>query len=109
MKNQMMSAGLLCVSSLCHASGWTAPMTVTSAITEDDGTIVVATSDSTVYAPSCLAGYFIVSQNTDSQRARAWAAILSALATDQKIALWFGDTCATWNYHSATSVMVFAP
>jgi hypothetical protein len=101
---------LLFATSLSQASGWTQPMTVTSAFTETDDLIVFSTSDTTVYAPGCSAGAFIFStSSTDAQRARAWAALLTALATGQKIAVWYSDTCATWSYHLATSVKLYSP
>jgi hypothetical protein len=96
---------LLAVTSVCDAAGWTAPMTVTSAFTETDDLIVISTNDATVYTPGCAAGLFIFSTaSTDAQRARASATIMTALATGQKVSLWYGDSCTTWNDHLTTSV-----
>jgi hypothetical protein len=101
---------LLFLSSLSHAAGWSQPMTVTSAFTETDDLIVFSTSDPTVYTPGCIAGAFIFStSSTDAQRARVWATLLTALATGQKIALWYSDACTTWSYHLATSVKLYSP
>ena len=109
MRKRVLATLLLCATSVCQAAGWTQPMTVTSAFTETDDMIVFGTSDTTVYTPGCAAGAFIFSTaSTDAQRARVWAALVTALATGQKISVWYSDTCTTWNYHLTTTVKLFS-
>jgi hypothetical protein len=89
MKKSLLAMILLVASRLCDAAGWTQLMSVTSANTENDDYVFIYTSDATVYSPGCTAGSFMFSSSsTDAQRARAWATILTALATGQKIYLW---------------------
>ena len=87
------------------AAGWTAPLTVTSAFTEDSD-LVVAYTDGPIYTNGCSQGAWIFQASTDPRRARAYATLLAAIAAGKKISFWFADTCATWNYHLATSVRI---
>ena len=92
--------------SLCRAGGWTPPLTVSSTFTEASDIIVVYTSDGSVYTAGCAANSWIFAADTDPRRARMYATILTAIATGKKIQFWYSDSCGTWSYHQATSVML---
>jgi hypothetical protein len=91
-----------------NAAGWSEPLTITQAFVEDSDIIAIYTSGGTQNTPGCAANAWIFVASSEERRARAWATILSALMSGKKIQFWFGDTCAAWNYHKATSVMVRA-
>jgi hypothetical protein len=93
-----------------QAAGWTAPLTVSHAFTEESDLIVVYTTDGLgQWTPGCSAHTWIFRASTDARRGRAWATVLAALASGQKIAFWYTDSCGTWGYHNATSIMLFKP
>ena len=101
---------VLLVSSIsCNAAGWTSPLTVARAFTEDSDIIVVYTEEGGQYTPGCTINAWIFRASTDARRGRAWATILTALGTGQKIMFWFNDTCSAWSFHDATSVMLAKP
>jgi hypothetical protein len=102
-------ASLCCLSlsGICHAAGWTGELTVSSTFTE--GTtdlIIVYTADGSTYASGCTVNAWSFSADTDARRGRAYATVMAALASGKKIKLWYNDTCGTWGYHQATTVML---
>jgi len=109
MKKVVALLGLLFGSSFVYAAGWTPPLTVTRAFTEESDLVVVYTSDGGQYTPGCSVNAWILTMSTDARRGRAWVAILASLATGQKVMFWYNDTCSTWNYHGAMSVMLTQP
>lgn len=88
------------------AAGWTEPLTITAAFVEDSDLLVVYTSGGSQVTPGCTPNAWIVTAANDDRRARLWATILTALATGRKVILWRPDSCAAWNFHQATAVMV---
>lgn len=100
-------ATFLMASGICHAAGWTGDLTVVSAFTE--GTtdmLVIETTDGSTFTSGCIANHWVLTSDSDPRRARAYATILAALTTGQKLRFWFTDTCGAWSYHQATSVML---
>jgi hypothetical protein len=88
------------------ASGWSAPLTVERAFTENSDLIAIYTLEGSVYTPGCSANAWIFRADSETRRSRAWATVLTALTTGQKIQLWYGDSCAVWSYHEAASIML---
>jgi hypothetical protein len=99
----------LLLAGAAHAAGWSGPLTVDRSFTENSDLIVIYTLEGGIYTPGCQTNAWIFVASTDSRRARAWAAILSAQATGQKIQLWYTDQCAIWSYHEAASIMLHRP
>lgn len=91
-----------------NAAGWTPPLTVSSGFVEDSDYIVVYTANGTQYASGCATNAWMISGATDERKARAWATILTALASGKKVRFWYTDTCGAWTYHNATAVMIDA-
>lgn len=88
------------------ASGWSPPLTVESAFTEDSDMIVIYTSDAGVYTPGCSQNAWVYRATTETRRARAWATVLAALTSGQELRLWYSDNCSSWSYHDATAIML---
>src|SRR4051812_5250760 len=100
-------AALLIEAGVCHAAGWSGDLTVVSTITQgSDDLVIIQTTDGAGYTTGCIANYWIFTADTDARRSRAYATILTAIATGQKIRLWYTDTCTAWSYHQATNVML---
>jgi hypothetical protein len=93
-------------SASANAASWTEPLTITQAFVEDSDHIVIYTSGGTQSTPGCAVNAWIFVATTDERRARAWATILSAQMGGKKIKFWVNDTCAAWDYHKATAVML---
>lgn len=89
-----------------NAAGWTEPLTITQAFVEDSDLVVIYTSGGIQSTSGCAANAWIFVAATDERRARAWATILSAQMGGRKIKFWVTDTCAAWDYHKATAVML---
>ena len=87
------------------AAGWTTPLTVTSAFTEDSD-LVVAYTDGPVYTTGCSQGAWVFQASTDPRRARVYATLLTAIAAGKKVSIWYTDTCSTWSYHTAMSIKI---
>jgi hypothetical protein len=103
----VLSVLLLLTCAVCRAAGWTPDLTVNSAFTEGNtDLLVVYTSNGTVYTSGCSANAWTFNADTDARRSRAYATILSALASGKKLRFWYSDTCGPWSYHNATSVMI---
>jgi len=109
MKKLIALLALLLGTSMADAAGWTPPLTVSRAFTEESDLVVVYTSDGGQYSPGCSVNTWILTMSTDARRGRAWAAILTALASGQNVMFWYNDSCSAWNYHGAMSVMLAAP
>ncbi len=88
------------------ASGWSAPITVERAFTENSDLIAIYTAEGSVYTPGCTQNAWLFRADSETRRARAWATILTALTTGQKVQLWFTDSCTTWSYHDVTAIML---
>ena len=106
MKPFIAGLAMMLVSISSHAAGWSAPVTIDRSFTENSDLIVIYTLEGGVYTPGCTANTWIFVANSETRRARAWATILTAQATGQKVQLWFTDTCTTWNYHEVSSIML---
>ena len=89
-----------------YSAGWTPELTVSSAFTENSDLVVIYTSGGGAYTPNCSANAWIFVGDTDARRGRAYATIMTAIATGKKVKFWYGDVCAAWGYHQATSVML---
>jgi hypothetical protein len=90
-----------------YAAGWSADLTVVNAFVEGNtDLIVVSTSNGASYTSGCTVNSWIFVADTDARRSRAYATIVAALTSGKKIRFWYGDSCSTWNYHSASSVML---
>jgi hypothetical protein len=97
----------LMLSNLCHASGWTGELNITSAFTEGKTDwLIVYTSNGGAYASGCSVNNWVFSFDTSARGARAYATILAAMASGKKVKFWYSDTCGVWSYHEATSVML---
>ncbi|MDF2466714.1 MAG: hypothetical protein K0Q43_4949 [Ramlibacter sp.] len=88
------------------AANWTGPLTVERAFTEDSDLIVIYTVESHAYTSGCSPTAWVFSASSDARRSRVWATVLTALTTGQKIQLWYADSCGTWSYQSAASIML---
>ena len=88
------------------ASGWSAPLTVERAFTEDSDFIVIYTSNASVYTPGCSQNAWVFRGANETRRARAWATVLAALTSGQELQFWYTDACSAWSYHDATSIML---
>ena len=96
--------GGLFLSSVSNASGWTPPLTVSSAFTENSDLIVAYTADGSTYAGGCAANAWMFNADTDARRGRAYATLIAAIVSGKKIQFWYQDTCAAWGFHGASSV-----
>jgi hypothetical protein len=106
MRTLLRTLALLLPAAATHAAGWTNPVTIERAFTENSDLIAVYTVESGSYTPGCSTTAFLFRADSETRRSRAWATILSALTTGQKVQFWVTDTCGTWNYHDATAVML---
>jgi hypothetical protein len=109
MKKTLLAMLFAFSSTVASAAGWSEPLTVEYGFVENSDLVVIGTSGGGVYASGCLANYWLFRADSDQRRARVWATVLAALASGQRIRLWFNDTCGTWNYHEASSIMVLKP
>jgi hypothetical protein len=109
LKNVIATPVLLLAGAVTHAAGWTPPLTVERAFTEESDLLIVYTSGGTEYTSGCAANAWSINVSSETRRSRAWATILAALTTGQKIQFWYRDYCGVWNYHDATSVMLLKP
>jgi hypothetical protein len=107
--NRILIASLFLLAGAAHAAGWSAPLTIDRAFTEDSDMLVIYTVEGGVYTTGCLANTWIFRASSETRRARAWATILTAQATGQKVQLWFSDQCSTWSYHDTTAIMLHKP
>jgi hypothetical protein len=108
MKRLLVMAALSAASA-AHAAGWTAPMTVSKVFTENTDNIVVYTVEGALYTPGCVGASYIFHAPTDAQRGRAYATLLTAVTTGQKVQLWYLDACTTWSFHDVSAVMLLKP
>jgi hypothetical protein len=106
MKKLLMLLLMLALTGQAFADGWTPPLTVEKAFTEDTDNVILYTADGTVYTPGCNANNWVIVANSETRRGRAWAAILSALATGQKVQLWYTSACGVYGFHQAVAVML---
>jgi hypothetical protein len=105
----VLATSLLLMSSFAPASwagGWTQPLTITSAFTEDSDMIVVYVAEPTTYTAGCAAGSWIFTGANDARRARVWAAVLTALTAGHKVSLWWNDSCATYGFHGFYAIRI---
>jgi hypothetical protein len=109
MNKTLVAMCLAFISTAASAAGWSGPLTVEYAFVENSDLVVIGTSGGVVYTQGCTANFWMFRADSDARRARGWATVLSALASGQRIRLWFNDTCGTWSYHDATSIMVLKP
>ncbi len=108
MKRFLMTSMLL-AAGVANAGGWTSPLTVNRVFTENTENIVVYTAEGAVYTAGCVGASYIFHASTDAQRNRAYATLLAAVTTGQKVQLWYTDACTTWSYHDVTAVMLLKP
>jgi hypothetical protein len=107
MNRAIYSVTLLLCCGVANAAGWTSELTVTGAATEGTSDLLIfGTSDGAGYTTGCLINSWIFTASTDARRGRAYGTLLAALASGQKVRLWYTDTCAQFSYHEATSVML---
>ena len=105
MKKLGLSLITLVFSAACHAGGWSGELTVASTFTEAaTDTVAVYTTGGIVYSPGCVANAWIIPADTTARANRAYATILTALATGKKIRFWYQDACSTFTYHAGTSL-----
>jgi len=108
MKRFLIMSILLSAGSV-NAAGWTGAMTISRVFTENTDNIVVYTVEGAVYTPGCVGASYIFHAPTEAQRARAYATLLTAISTGQKVQLWYLDACTTWSFHDVTAVMLLKP
>lgn len=90
-----------------NAGGWTGDLTVISAFTEGHTDLVIAyTTGGATYTAGCAANSWALVADSDARRGRAYATLLTALATGQKVRFWYADSCPIWGYHGMTTVML---
>lgn len=109
MLKTFIATALLLMAGNLQAAGWTSPLTVDRVFTENSDFIVVYTVEGGTYTSGCHPNAWIFSANSDARRGRAWATLLTAQTTGQKIQLWFTDQCAVWSYHETASIMLLRP
>lgn len=107
MKVAVVAISMLMLSKGVSAAGWTGELTLLSVATEPVSDMVYFyTTEGAVYAPGCQQNAWMMPADTDSRRARGYAALMTALASGKKVKLWFSDTCGTWGFHSASAIQV---
>jgi hypothetical protein len=106
MRRLLMAAGLIVIGSVAHGAGWTPPLTVESGFTENSNDLIIITSGGAVYTTGCSQNNWVFRANSDAQRGRAWATILTALASGLRVKFWYTDNCGTYAYHDAIAVMI---
>lgn len=107
MKKLSVLVSALTFSAACNAGGWSGELTVTNTFTEAiTDTIAVYTTGGIVYSPGCAANAWIIPADTTARANRAYATIMTALATGKKIRFWYQDACSLWTYHGGSSVML---
>jgi hypothetical protein len=89
-----------------QAAGWTGLLTIQRVFTENSDMIAIYTTGAPVFVPGCSQNAYLFRANNDAQRARAYATLLTAMTSGQKIQLWYNDACTTWSYHDVTSIML---
>jgi hypothetical protein len=109
MKKILLATILALASTAATAAGWSDPLTVEYGFVENTDLVVIYTTGGGTYASGCTPNAWIFRADSDARRGRAWATVLTALTTGQKIRLWYNDTCGTWSYHDATSIMLLKP
>jgi hypothetical protein len=98
-------ASLWCV--LCHAEAWTDELTVQYVFTEGvSDIVVVSTNGGGAYAAGCVVNAWMFLADSETRRSRAYATLLAAAVSGQKVKFWYKDSCATWGYHGASAVML---
>jgi hypothetical protein len=104
------SALLLFVTGSVQAAGWSEALTVDRAFTENSDAIVIYTSGGNgAYSSGCVTHHWVFTASSETRRARAWATILTALTTGQKIQFWFTDSCAVYSFHDSSALMLHKP
>lgn len=107
--NRLLMTSFLTVAGTAHAGGWTDPMTISRVFTENTDNIVIYTVEGAIYTPGCVGASYIFRASNDAQRSRAYATLLAAITTGQKVQLWYTESCATWSFHDVTAVMLLKP
>jgi hypothetical protein len=109
MKSRFFAALMLLFGLPAHAGGWSGPLTIDRIWTENSDMIAIYTTGAPVFTSGCSQNAYLFRATNDAQRARAYATLLTAIATGQRIELWYNDTCTTWSFHDVTSIMIHAP
>ena len=103
--NKYLGILLLTLPTLSYGGGWTEPLTVDTVLTEGaTDLIVIQTSGGSQSVNGCVLNNWIFIADNENRRNRAYSTAMAALASGKKISLWYGDTCSTWSFHSATSI-----
>jgi hypothetical protein len=101
---------LLLTAGSSQAAGWSELLTVEKAFTENSDAIVIYTSGGNgAYSSGCVTHHWVFTASSETRRARAWATILTALTTGQKLQLWFTDSCAVYSFHDSSALMLHKP
>lgn len=106
-KRSLFGLLFIVISSSSYAEGWSGELIVDQVITEGKtDLIVIYTSGGDVYTSGCLANKWSFTADNEDRRGRAYSTAMTALASGKKIKLWYTDTCGSWSYHEATSIML---
>jgi len=110
MLKSLITSTLLFAAGATHAAGWSEPLTVDRAFTENSDAIVIYTSGGNgAYSAGCVTHHWVFTANSETRRGRAWASILLALSTGQKVQFWFTDSCAVYSFHDSAAIMLHKP
>lgn len=100
-------AAFIFASAATEAAGWSNPVLVTATFTEGTSDLIVIHTDQAgALTPGCLVDRWTFLADSEARRGRAYATILAAASSGQRIRLWYNDVCGTWGYHQAASVML---
>jgi hypothetical protein len=96
----------LCAAPAAQAGSWTIPLTVERAFTEDSDLILIYTAGASQYTAGCTANHWIFVGANEARRGRAYATLLTAIASGKKVSFWVQDECASWAYHRVSAVQI---
>jgi len=107
MKQVIFVISLILISGVCNAAEWSSELVVEKVFTEGKSDIVVIyTSGQSRLTDGCSVNNWSFTADTESRRNRAYSTLMSALLSGKTILLWRTDSCAEWEYHEATAVML---
>lgn len=107
MKRILIVMCMLILSLQANAGGWTEPLTVERAFTEaNTDIIVIYTSGGVENTPGCAANSWIFLADSEDRRNRGYSTAMAGLVSGKKVSFWYGDTCAAWGYHGATTIQL---
>ncbi len=96
-------------SMLVYSESWTGDLTVKQMFTEGTTDLVAVYTEghtAEAYADGCTVGHWVFEANSEERRSRGYSTLMAALASGKKIKIWYSDTCGSWSWHKAKSIML---